>query len=265
MMTREQCLNFCFLCLCALLSLLALGLFFWPVLRLCLDAAALFLKGRPMLSGLGLNLLFSLRTLALVLLLVAPIAFFIASRSYRHAGLRGLRATLGVLSWLPAVFLGLLARLLFAEVLGKGVPAAALTLIFFVLPSLTVRFEDALRAVPKSIRQAGKMLGATDSSILFRLVAPRAAGALGRALVLCTERILGEATALLMLYGAVPEGNMLSLELYRLFSLQREDSLLLALLLALILCALRLVVSHRWDGSSRSDFTPSADSTRKGS
>ncbi|MDR2514404.1 MAG: ABC transporter permease subunit [Christensenellaceae bacterium] len=263
MMSKEQCLNFCFLSLCALLALLALGLFLWPVLRLCADATALFLKGEPLLLSLGRSLFFSLRLLALVLLLVVPIAFLIASQSYRRAGRRGLRAALGVLSWLPAVFLGFFARLLFARVLGDGMPAAALTLFLFMLPFLTVRFEDALRAVPEPIRRAGKMLGATERSILFRLIAPRAFGALGRALVLCTERILGEATALLMLHGVAPEGNMLSLELYRLISLQREDSLLLALFLALILCALRLAASYRWDGSPLLASAPSADSTRK--
>lgn len=233
------------------LAALAVFMMLWPLVLMLRDAAAVFFRGWSVLPDIGRSLLTTLSVLLLVLLIALPCGFGMALWMYVHDHLkavRRLRELFTILAWLPSVMLGLIARSLLVPYLGDGRLAMIVLLAMFVMPFLVIRFEQALQSVPPSIRRAGLILGATPMAVVWNLVLPKAVWELLRCCVMCVERILGEATALLMLFSAVPAGSMLSIELFRLAWIGRGDAIVLALLLAGCLVILRLATARRWDG-----------------
>ena len=246
-MIRREIWSVVFTVLVCLLALLTLFILLLPLVGLVKDSALVLLRNFVVLPGISGMLLATLRLLGWVLLFVVPLSFMVALWMYEFArpdALRRLRSLLELLSWMPAVFLGLLGRLLITPLSDNSMTSMVCIMVVFVFPFLTTRFDLALRSVPRQVRRTGFALGASARATLFQLVIPAALWELLRSCVMCVERILGEATALLMLFAAVPQNNVLSVYL---FQMQREDSALLALCFGLFLCVLRLLTAKRWD------------------
>ncbi|GAB2883150.1 phosphate ABC transporter permease PstA [Streptomyces deserti] len=160
--------------------------------------------------------------------------------------------------------LGLLARQL---ALGTTVLTASLTLSLLVLPVVIISSREAIRAVPRSIRQASLALGATQWQTIWRQVLPAAVPGIATGSILALSRAIGEAAPVIML-GAVtfvrfnPEGlqsqyTVLPVQIYNWISQSREEFhhlaaaaiiLLLAILLLMNAAAiwLRNRYSRRW-------------------
>lgn len=76
-----------------------------------------------------------------------------------------------------------------------GVPAmfwAAATLAILVLPVIIVATEEALRAVPRAVREAGFALGATKWQVMRRVVLPQAMPGVLTGAILAISRGAGE-------------------------------------------------------------------------
>lgn len=86
--------------------------------------------------------------------------------------------------------------------LGRVILAGALTLTLVVLPIVIMASQEALRAVPRSIRQASYALGATKWQTTWRQVLPAALPGMMTGVILAISRALGEAAPLVAL-GAV--------------------------------------------------------------
>jgi phosphate transport system permease protein len=85
--------------------------------------------------------------------------------------------------------------------LGHSVLAGALTLSLLVLPTVIVAAQEALRAVPGSIRTAAYALGATQWQTIWHQVLPSATPGIMTGVILALSRALGE-TAPLVMVGA---------------------------------------------------------------
>ena len=83
-----------------------------------------------------------------------------------------------------------------------GILWAALTLALLTVPVVIVASEEALSAVPRSIREASLALGATKFQTILRVVLPSAAPGILTGLILAMARGAGE-VAPLMLTGVV--------------------------------------------------------------
>ena len=83
-----------------------------------------------------------------------------------------------------------------------GILWAALTLALLTVPVVIVASEEALSAVPRSIREASLALGATKFQTIVRVVLPSAAPGILTGLILAMARGAGE-VAPLMLTGVV--------------------------------------------------------------
>lgn len=250
-MDKRRLFDLLFKVLLLLLALAALMALLLPAIGLCRDGLDVAVRNFIVLPGIGKNILATLRLLGWVMLIVTPLSLGMAVWMSEYAmpkSRKRLRRVLELCSWFPSVLLGLLGRLLLTPWLGNGIMGMTVVMALFVLPFLTMRFEIALRTVPKGLRVTGLALGATRPAIICKLLLPSAAWELLRACVMCAERILGEATALLVLLSAIPESSMIPVELVRLTALGRPDAALLALLFGLCLCVLRLLTSKRWDG-----------------
>jgi len=120
-----------------------------------------------------------------------------------------LKPMIEVLAGIPSVVLGFFGMTLIAplvrEVLGAptGLTAfvGALILAYMALPTIISVAEDALDAVPKSYRDAGLAMGATQWQTIWRVVVPAARSGIVTALMLGMGRAIGETMAVMMVTG----------------------------------------------------------------
>lgn len=97
--------------------------------------------------------------------------------------------------------------------LGRGVLAGALTLTLVILPIVVIASQEALRAVPSSLRDAALGLGSTRWQTVRRVTLPSAVPGIMTGAILAMSRAIGEAAPLLMIAGIVfisnPPGNLM--------------------------------------------------------
>ena len=108
------------------------------------------------------------------------------------------------LAGVPSIIYGLLGLGLFVRMLGMGrsVLAGACILGLLILPVVILATREALRAVPKSLREAAYALGATKWQTIWHQVLPAAAPGILTGLILAVSRAIGE-TAPLITIGAL--------------------------------------------------------------
>ena len=114
------------------------------------------------------------------------------------------------LAGVPSVVYGLLGLSIFVLALGsltggRSMIAGGLTLAVLVLPIVIITAAEAIRAVPRTLREAGFGVGASRWEVTRQLVLPAAAPGILTGTVLALSRALGE-TAPLILAGAVLGG-----------------------------------------------------------
>jgi phosphate transport system permease protein len=108
------------------------------------------------------------------------------------------------LAGVPSIVYGILGLGLFVRgmQLERSVIAGALTLSLVVLPIVILSTQEALRAVPSTIRQASYALGATRWQTVWRQVLPASLPGVMTGVILAIARALGEAAPLVVI-GAV--------------------------------------------------------------
>ena len=120
-------------------------------------------------------------------------------------------AAVSLLAGVPSVVYGLVGMLVLVPGIrqvfhipdGSGLLAAIIVLAIMILPSIINVAMTALEAVPREYEDASLALGATATETWFRVSVPAAAVVLG------VGRAIGEAMAVMMVSGNVP--NMPSL------------------------------------------------------
>jgi phosphate transport system permease protein len=86
---------------------------------------------------------------------------------------------------------------------GRGVLAGALTLMLVVLPVVIISTQEALRAVPDSLREAALASGATRLQVVSRITLPAAVPGIMTGSILAMSRAIGEAAPMLVIAGIV--------------------------------------------------------------
>ncbi|HOG18542.1 MAG TPA: phosphate ABC transporter permease PstA [Syntrophales bacterium] len=117
--------------------------------------------------------------------------------------LRLIRVGIHCLAGVPSVVFGLFGLALFVVFFGFGssILSGSLTLGVLVLPSIIAATEEALRAVPQTVREASLALGVSKWETTLRVVLPAAAPGILTALILGIGRSAGE-TAPIMFTAA---------------------------------------------------------------
>ena len=122
-----------------------------------------------------------------------------------------------LLAGIPSVVYGLIGMIVLVPAIqrtfrlssGACLLAAILVLTVMILPSIISVSETALRAVPREYEEGSLALGATETETWFRVSLPAAGSGVAAAVVLGVGRAIGEAMAVIMVSGNVP--NMPSL------------------------------------------------------
>jgi phosphate transport system permease protein len=120
-----------------------------------------------------------------------------------------LKPLIEILAGIPSVVLGFFGMTALAPVIreGLGMPtgltafSGALLLAYMSLPTIISVAEDALDAVPKSYRDAGLAMGATQWQTVWRVVVPAARSGIVTAVMLGMGRAIGETMAVMMVTG----------------------------------------------------------------
>jgi phosphate transport system permease protein len=163
----------------------------------------------PATAGFAAAIVGSLWIVGLTLLFSLPLGIaagvYLEEYAPKNRITRLLEAGVSNLAGVPSVVFGLLGLALFVRPplsLGPVVLAGALTLSILVFPYVVIVTQEAVRAVPPSIRDAALALGATKWQTIYRQVLPAASPGLLTGAILTASRALGE-TAPLIVIGAV--------------------------------------------------------------
>jgi phosphate transport system permease protein len=110
------------------------------------------------------------------------------------------------LAGVPSIIYGLLGLAVFVRTLGditggRSVLSAALTMALLILPVIIINSQEALRAVPSSLREASYGLGATKWQTIWNTVLPSAMPGILTGTILASSRAIGE-TAPIIVVGA---------------------------------------------------------------
>ena len=124
-----------------------------------------------------------------------------------------LKPLLEVLAGIPTVVYGFFA-LLFVTPLLRGISddiaifnalSPAIVMGIMILPMVSSLSEDAMRGVPRSLREAAYALGATKLEVATRVVVPAALSGIVADFILAMSRAIGETMIVAIAAGSNPD------------------------------------------------------------
>jgi phosphate transport system permease protein len=171
-----------------------------------------FLTARPRKSGAegGIlpaivgTLLLVLGTIAVALPLGMSSAVYLSEYARQGRITRAIRLAIVTLAGVPSIVFGLFGLGLFVIFLkfGASIIAGCLTLACMILPIIIVSSEEALRAVPQSLREGSLALGATRWQTIRRNVLPYSIPGMLTGSILGVGRAAGETAPILLTVAA---------------------------------------------------------------
>lgn len=190
-------------------------------------------SGNPMAAGVRTAVLGSLWIILITILFAFPLGVGAAIYLEEYAGdhwiNRLIQTNINNLAGVPSIIYGILGLAIFVRTFdfftsgaafgivdpttanGRTILSGGLTLALLVLPVIIINAQEAIRAVPNSLRQASYGLGATQWQTVWYHVLPNAIPGILTGTILAISRAIGE-TAPLVIIGAAtyitfdPEG-----------------------------------------------------------
>jgi len=133
-----------------------------------------------------------------------------APKAFRAVG----KPMLEILAGIPTVVYGYFAltfvtphilQPLFPDTQIYNAAAAAIVVGIMIIPTVASLSDDALRAVPRSLREGAYALAATRSEVTTRVVFPAALSGVVAAILLALARAIGETMAVAIAAGMTPK------------------------------------------------------------
>jgi len=114
------------------------------------------------------------------------------------------RVAIATLAGIPSIVFGLFGLGLFVIFFGWGcsIMSGCATLACMILPTIIVSSEEALRAVPQSLREGSLALGATKWQTIWSNVLPYSIGGMLTGTILAIGRAAGETAPILLTVAA---------------------------------------------------------------
>ena len=176
-----------------------------------------------------------------------------------------LEVNISNLAGVPSIIYGLLGLEIFGRVMGMGgsLLAGASTLALLILPIIIVSTREALKAVPKSIKEASFAMGASKWQTTWHQLLPASMGGIITGVILALSRAIGE-TAPLIVIGAlayVPfipasptdEFSVLPIQIFNWisrpqkgFAINAASAIIILLLITFVLNGIAMYLRNRW-------------------
>lgn len=178
-------------------------------------------------AGIRTAILGSLWIILITILVAFPVGIsaaiyleeFISNRPLERLVMNIIQTNINNLAGVPSIIYGMLGLTIFVRALeqitsgafvgyvdpttanGRTILSAGLTMSLLVLPLIIINAQEAIRAVPQSLRQASFGLGATRWQTVWSHVLPNALPGILTGTILAISRAMGE-TAPLVVVGA---------------------------------------------------------------
>ncbi len=178
------------------------------------------MSSRAEFAGARTAILGSLWLVGIAVLFALPIgvgaAIYLQEYAPRNLFTRIIQTNINNLAGVPSIVYGMLGLALFVRVLepltsgsmfgvtdsnGRTVLAAGLTMGVLVMPLIIINAQEAIKAVPDSLRQAAYGVGATQWQTIWHHVLPNSIAGILTGTILAVSRAIGE-TAPLIVVGA---------------------------------------------------------------
>jgi phosphate transport system permease protein len=160
----------------------------------------------------------TLMTSTIAMFVALPLGLFAAIylSEYASPGMRGfVKPTLEVLAGIPTVVYGYFALTFITPILrgiiGEDIVeiynnmSAGIVVGILIIPLVASMSEDALHAVPRSLREASYGLGATKLETSFTVILPAALSGVTAAFIVAISRAVGETMIVALAAGAGPK------------------------------------------------------------
>lgn len=163
---------------------------------------------RPAIAGILPALAGSAYLMGLTAIIAIPLgigaALYLEEYAPPNAFTSFIEINISNLAGVPSIIYGLLGLELFVRIMqwGRSLIAAAATLALLLLPMVILASREALRTVPRSIREACFALGSDRFRMLLRVVLPMCMPGILTGVILSLARAIGE-TAPLITIGAL--------------------------------------------------------------
>lgn len=170
----------------------------------------------PLLNG---TLLIAVGAMLIALPVGLTSAIYLSE--YATSRVRGIvKPLLEILAGIPTVVYGYFALLFITPLLRTVFPSAgvynaasaAIVVGIMIIPMVASLSEDALSAVPRSLREAAYGLGATKLEVSTRVAVPAALSGIVASFILAVSRAVGETMAVTLAAGATPRMTLDFLE-----------------------------------------------------
>jgi phosphate transport system permease protein len=181
-------------------------------------------SSNPVIAGVRSALLGSLWTIGITVLVAFPLGVMAAIYLEEYATSdnwlnRLIQTNINNLAGVPSIIYGILGLAIFVRAMeaftsgtlfglsdpttanGRTIMSAGLTLAILVLPLIIINSQEAIRAVPNSLRNASYGIGATKWQTVWSHVLPNAIPGILTGTILAISRAIGE-TAPLVVVGA---------------------------------------------------------------
>lgn len=163
----------------------------------------------PLLTGTILTTFIAVATALPLGIIIAVYLSEYANKSFR----RKVKPALEILAAVPTVVYGFFALTVVTPFLQSFIPgvgsfnalSAGLVMGIMIIPLISSLSEDALYAVPKSLREASYGMGATKFQTAFKVVVPAASSGIIVSIILAVSRAIGETMVVAIAAGQQPK------------------------------------------------------------
>jgi phosphate transport system permease protein len=237
---------------------------------------------KPDATGIRPGLKGSLLVIFITILVAFPVgvgaAIYLEEYATDNWINRIIQTNISNLAGVPSIIYGMLGLAIFVRLLeqltsgkafgadtanGRTVLSAGFTLALLILPLIIINAQEAIRAVPNSLRQASYGLGATKWQTIWHHVLPYSMPGILTGTILAISRAIGETAPLILVGGATyltqdPQGpfsifTALPLLIYRWTTLPQAEfrnaaaaAIIVLLLLLLTLNSIAVILRNRF-------------------
>ncbi len=209
-LVQNNIFRFIFFC-ATIFGLAVLAMLLYRILTqglgwLNIDFLQNYASRRPEQAGVKAALVGSLWLMAVVapvsLFLGVGAALYLEEYAKKNKFNDFIKLNISNLAGVPSIVFGLLGLTIFVRELslGRSILAAGLTMSLLILPVIVVAAQEAIRSVPKELREASFGMGATKWQTIYRVVLPAAIPGILTGSILALSRAVGE-TAPLVVVG----------------------------------------------------------------
>ncbi len=223
----------------------------------------------PEKAGIKAAIAGSLWIISFTALIAVPLgvatAIYLEDYAPRNKFFAYARLNIANLAGIPSIVYGLLGLAIFVRFLGfeRSILAGACTLALLILPVIIIASQEAIKAVPKSIREAAYAVGARKWQVVFGQVLPASIPGIMTGVILAISRAIGE-TAPLIIVGALtyiaftPEGpldsfTVLPIQIYNWAARPSEEfhqlaasGIIVLLFILFVLNAIAVFIRHKY-------------------